>query len=289
MIYYVDSQSGAYNEYKINDIYGNFEVQEEGTDFFAESRNNIKRMIHPEDRDRLEEIMEKEYLIQILQGRRQYSIDYRLLIGEKEKYTRLTATWAADRIHFIIGVQNVDEEICRERERQVALNSANEMARRDGLTGVKNKYAYHEMEQSIQCDLENGRGYFSFAIVVCDINDLKVINDTKGHSVGDIYIQDACKMICDVFSHSPVYRVGGDEFAVILTGNDHLYRYELCDKFKAEVLKNEKKEGTPIVAIGMAEYDDAVDRTVSDVFKRADDRMYRNKEDLKKLVRKEGI
>ena len=94
-------------------------------------------------------------------------------------------------------------------------------------------------------------------------------------------------MICDVFLHSPVYRIGGDEFVVFLTGNDHLYRYELCDKFKAEVLKNEKKEGTPIVAIGMAEYDDAVDRTVLDVFKRADERMYRNKKDLKKLVRKE--
>ena len=287
VIYYVDSVTCAYIEYMTKNIYGSFEMQEGGKDFFSECARNIKLIVYPEDQERMLQAMARDQLFRILEERRVFGMDYRLVLDGRLQYTRLNVSWAGDRIHLIIGVQNVDEEMNKEKARQIALNSANEIARRDGLTGVKNKYAYHELEENIQENLDHGLGYLPFALAVCDINGLKQVNDTKGHAAGDAFIQEACKMICDVFLHSPVYRIGGDEFVVFLTGNDHLYRYELCDKFKAEVLKNEKKEGTPIVAIGMAEYDDAVDRTVLDVFKRADERMYRNKKDLKKLVRKE--
>ena len=47
---------------------------------------------------------------------------------------------------------------------------------------------------------------------------LKLINDTYGHEKGDIYLKTACNAICDVFRHSPVFRMGGDEFAVLLQG-----------------------------------------------------------------------
>ncbi|MBR3316575.1 MAG: diguanylate cyclase, partial [Atopobiaceae bacterium] len=63
-----------------------------------------------------------------------------------------------------------------------------------------------------------------FGLVICDVNGLKIINDTNGHQAGDEYIRQACKMVCDIFSHSPVYRIGGDEFAVILTGRDYKSR-----------------------------------------------------------------
>ena len=96
----------------------------------------------------------------------------------------------------------------------------------DGLTGVKSKHAYLEMEKTL--DERLGKGTLSeLAIVVCDVNGLKMINDTRGHQAGDEYIRMACRMICDVFSHSPVYRVGGDEFVVILTGRDYENRIAL--------------------------------------------------------------
>lgn len=53
-------------------------------------------------------------------------------------------------------------------------------------------------------------------MIVFDINNLKIINDTLGHDFGDILIIDSCKLICKVFKRSPVYRIGGDEFVVIL-------------------------------------------------------------------------
>jgi electron-transferring-flavoprotein dehydrogenase len=60
-----------------------------------------------------------------------------------------------------------------------------------------------------------------FAVAVFDINDLKKVNDLHGHKEGDACIRAACKKICTIFDHSPVFRVGGDEFIAILSGADY--------------------------------------------------------------------
>ena len=67
----------------------------------------------------------------------------------------------------------------------------------------------------------------SFSVVVCDVNGLKHVNDTLGHKAGDEYICAACDMICEIYDHSPVYRLGGDEFTVVLSGHDYDIREEL--------------------------------------------------------------
>ena len=54
-----------------------------------------------------------------------------------------------------------------------------------------------------------------------DLNNLKTINDTYGHDKGNIAIMKLANMICEVFSKSPVFRIGGDEFAVILFKKDY--------------------------------------------------------------------
>jgi GGDEF domain-containing protein len=51
-----------------------------------------------------------------------------------------------------------------------------------------------------------------------DLNDLKHINDRYGHERGDEYIVNCCRLICQVFKHSPVFRIGGDEFVALLRG-----------------------------------------------------------------------
>lgn len=74
------------------------------------------------------------------------------------------------------------------------------MAYTDPLTGVKSKYAYQQMEKTIDEQISSG-DLADFAIVVCDLNDLKVVNDGHGHKVGDDHIRAACKIICDTFRH----------------------------------------------------------------------------------------
>ena len=187
-----------------------------------------------------------------------------------------------DNVHFIVGLENIDEEVKKEQEQIEALNRANELARRDGLTGTRNMTAYHEFEEAIQKSIDSGLGHSPFAIVICDINDLKHVNDTQGHKAGDEYIKASCRMICGIFAHSPVFRIGGDEFAAVLAGNDYEKRTELVDMLRKRVLNNLKRGNGPVVAVGIGVYDIRSDLKVSDVFKRADENMYNDKVALKK-------
>ncbi|MCR5649566.1 MAG: diguanylate cyclase [Lachnospiraceae bacterium] len=281
VIYYVDTVTASYVGFTSNNIYGELKVNQSGDDFFGEAVKNISSIIHPKDRDRMLAVINRDYLLTALEGRKRFSIEYRLVVHEKSKHTRLIARKASDGSHFIICIENIDEEVRKEKEHLKALNTEKELARRDELTGTRNKTAFTELEQSVQGNIEKGVDYLPFAIAVCDLNDLKLINDSKGHKAGDEYIISCAKLLCDVFDHSPVFRIGGDEFAIFLSGTDFTSRRILMDKLQSKVMSNlEKKEG-PVIAVGMAEYQPGDDMNVSDIFDRADHLMYENKRELK--------
>ena len=150
-------------------------------------------------------------------------------------------------------------------------------AKRDALTGVKNRHAYLDAEELIDAAIEE-KTQNDFAIVVLDINDLKMVNDTMGHPAGDQYLKEASAVICDIFKRSPVFRVGGDEFVVISQGAD----YDNIDELVERVERHNDKaadNGGIIIACGMAKYDG--DDCVAAVFERADLSMYNNKNSLK--------
>ena len=281
VIYYIDSSNGSYFEFTANSLYGNLEIREEGVDFFADAQRNALQIVHPEDMKRVQSVLTKEHIISALETRKLYNTDYRLLIDGEPHYTRLTIMWSGDNIHFIIGVENIDEEVRREKAQVQALNHANELARRDELTGTKNKNAYQEFEESVQSRINKGKEFLSFAIVVCDINNLKSINDAFGHKAGDEYIRAASRLICNVFTHSPVFRIGGDEFVAFLGSGDYFNRDELFDRLRDQVHSNLKKHDGPVVAAGIATFDPETDHSVADVFERADNMMYIDKTRLK--------
>lgn len=164
------------------------------------------------------------------------------------------------------------------------LFSLKELARRDELTGVKNKIAYRELEASVQGNIDNGLDYLTFALVVCDANNLKQINDTQGYTAGDEYIRSTSQLLCDIFVHSPIFRIGGDEFVVFLRGNDYSSRHELMEKLRSQVLENKKANSGVILAAGMSEYNPETDSFVSEIFERADKEMYEDKKKLKAQV-----
>ena len=117
-------------------------------------------------------------------------------------------------------------------------------------------------------------------MVVCDINDLKLINDTIGHKAGDDYIRNASKLLCDTFVHSPVFRIGGDEFVAILKGSDFANREELFTDFNNMIDENNMNGGV-VISGGMAVFDPEIDESYNDAFKRADELMYVRKNCLK--------
>ena len=280
MIYYINCQNSNYVELSTKKKSGELRVQEAGEDFFTASRKNADRLIYAEDRERIKLFLDRDNLLSQLESRRQLTEDYRLIVGGgKTQYTRMTVTYSSDHSHFIICVENREEDVRREQEHLAALSMANEMARRDELTHTKNKTAYHEMEKELQRYIEEEDAVFG--IVVCDINGLKMINDTEGHKAGDNYIRACCKLICKTYYHSPVFRIGGDEFAVILRGHDFENRTGLISVMRRKVEENIRIGEGPVVASGMAEYQPYKDHTVEDVFNRADNLMYENKTYLK--------
>ncbi len=281
-IYYVKIEDDSYVCYEVNNIYGQLELSKTGKDFFKESQENIPQVVQKHDRDMLIEFVNKDYLISSLESHRGCSIDYRIMVSGKSRYTRMSVRKTSDGTHFIIGVENIDAEVRKEKQRQKELKTEKELARRDELTGVKNKTAYKELEDSVQSNMDNGMDYLPFALVVCDANNLKQINDTLGHAAGDEYIKASAKILCDIFVHSPVFRIGGDEFVVFLRGSDYVARVDLMEKLRNIVLENQQNGTGAVLASGMTEYNPERDSFVAEIFDRADKEMYENKQQLKK-------
>ena len=156
----------------------------------------------------------------------------------------------------------------------------------DALTKVKNKGALSNRLDEMQEAIDSGAQEQSFAIGVFDCDQLKLINDRYGHDKGDIYLKKAAHIICEVFKHSPVFRMGGDEFAVILENEDYMDRDALLEQFDktAETVNEAAAEPWEEVHIskGFAVFAPSEDSAVTDVMQRADQLMYENKRERKK-------
>ncbi len=280
VLYYVDIITGEYAEYSSSYEYSKLEIGSKGKDFFGETQENMKKDIYPEDYPMMAETMRQDNFIEAINKQDMFSITYRLMLNGKPEYVKLSAVRPKDDDrHIVIGVANVNETVQKEEEYRQKLDNAMDMANRDGLTGVKNKLAYNIFEKKMNSKIE-GEDKPSFAIVVCDLNNLKRVNDTRGHSSGDDYIRAACRIICHTYKHSPVYRIGGDEFTIVLQGEDYDSRDILLAQLREQIEYN-RDDGGVIIASGMHVFDPSVDQSVENVFEKADFEMYKNKKALK--------
>ena len=178
-------------------------------------------------------------------------------------------------------VQKLSEGIARmAKNTQVYIERLNNLARTDALTGIRNRTGYLEQIEYIK---QNKKEQFNeYAVVVMDLNYLKMINDTYGHEYGDMLIKEASACICRTFEHSPVFRIGGDEFVAVLCAEDFVNRDRLLRQFAKETDRPLKDfpEIHLSVSFGTAEYPaDAGD--YEEVFELADERMYQNKKQMK--------
>ena len=169
----------------------------------------------------------------------------------------------------------------RAHESELALNQVRNVANTDPLTGVKSKHAYAEREMEINALIQEAN-MEHFAVAVCDVNGLKHVNDTQGHQAGDAYIRSACHMICELFMHSPVYRTGGDEFVILLTGRDYESRHALMQALHDTSVAH-IASGEVVVSGGISDYEPGTDVQLKTVFERADARMYQEKKALKDM------
>ena len=172
-----------------------------------------------------------------------------------------------------ISMQKLEEE-------KETSKSFKHMANTDSLTGVRNKHAYAEEEKIINQRIESGEEE-NLGVVIGDINGLKHVNDTQGHAAGDELILDACNLICEHFKQGAVFRIGGDEFVVILRGKGFDSMQEVIDVFNKKVEDN-IQDNEVVVSIGYSVLRED-DRQLKDVFERADTEMYERKKELKAM------
>ncbi|MBQ3704011.1 MAG: diguanylate cyclase [Oscillospiraceae bacterium] len=161
------------------------------------------------------------------------------------------------------------------------ITDLNDLAYADALTSLHNKGAFDICVRDIQTQIDAPDGGPAFAVCIFDCNDLKKVNDQNGHDKGDIYLKETAEIICEVYEHSPVFRIGGDEFAALLMDRDYQNRDELLRQFDERCLEKRRQNSAAWeqvnVARGMAVYDPDEDESVSDVVRRADKIMYENK------------
>ncbi|SCZ79548.1 bifunctional diguanylate cyclase/phosphodiesterase [Pseudobutyrivibrio xylanivorans] len=280
-IYSVDPETGFYEIFKMNPENMLYELEPEGKDFFKESRDRLKEIVYEEDVDSLMKVFTKEHILESIKQRGLFTYTCRIkrIKGGLRYVTMKTAlVEELDGPQLIFGLIDVDEQVRKEKEFAEKVSEAEDKAIRDELTGVKNKHAYAIAEEEFNVKIEAGKAS-EFAIVVCDLNGLKDVNDNFGHQTGDEFIRAGCKIICTVFAHSPVYRVGGDEFVVIAQGADYGNIDKLLENLEKVNVRNKKKKEVTI-AVGVSKFDGQSE--MSEIFDDADAKMYLNKKRMKK-------
>ena len=214
-------------------------------------------------------------------------------IGELSKMTRLAIENARAR------AEKAASKV-REQERKIEksakvlkqqgddLVAMKNLAYVDSLTNVKNKLAYDDTVEYINEKIRNGTA--EFAVIMCDLNYLKHINDNLGHMAGDEAIQKTASILCKAFPLSTVFRIGGDEFAVLPTGLDYARIDEKLDALKTMLESQRNMSDNYLerisLAFGCAVFERGKDTSYQEVFERADKIMY---EEKKKIHEKDGI
>ncbi|MDO4806975.1 MAG: diguanylate cyclase [Coriobacteriales bacterium] len=274
-IYTVDPSTNSYSQYSATSTYDHLCLAKSGADFFEDTLRQGASAIYEEDRNLVFSMLKKENVLSDIQTTGIFVLNYRLVLEGVPTYVSLKAAMVdeKDGPQLIVGVSNIDAQVKRDREFALAMLRAN----RDALTGANNKHAYVDAESELDQKIENGEPV-EFALVVCDLNNLKQTNDTLGHRAGDALIRTAYNEIRNIFSLSPVFRVGGDEFAVILQGHDYQHARELTAQLSKQNARAAKTGGA-VIAWGLAFYQH--DASVAAVFNRADVAMYENKRLLK--------
>ncbi|MBR1524080.1 MAG: EAL domain-containing protein [Lachnospiraceae bacterium] len=281
--YTVDPETDQYSEYNASKDYDDLKLAKEGNSFFEVAKLQSERVIWHEDLDMFGKMFSKENIMQSIEKNGVFILNYRLMLKGEPTYVSLKAAKVFEngKMRIIVGVSNIDSQVKRDLEYSHNLSVARNMANIDELTGVKNKHAYVDMEERLNNMIEDNKT-LEFALVVFDLNGLKQVNDTLGHQAGDKFIKDGCSRICEIFKHSPVFRIGGDEFAVFAEGGDYAKIDSLMEKLHG-MNRDSMKSGDVVVAGGMSRYEPS-DRSVNMVFERADKLMYENKRSYKMPV-----
>lgn len=187
-------------------------------------------------------------------------------------------------ICFAIGSQIETYKIV---EHGLKYDLISKLAYSDGLTGLGNRTAYLEQLEEYE---EKAKEIMQLGIVYLDVNNLKPVNDGLGHEWGDELIRTAAKIVEGSFGHfGRSYRIGGDEFCVLLTGDSVEAEYEKgLEVFKHLVEETNRAdlfEFDVQIAQGFAICKEITKEKIEETIADADSQMYQNKTEMKRRIK----
>lgn len=162
--------------------------------------------------------------------------------------------------------------------RRISNPTFKDFANTDSLTGLKNRNAFDVVVNNIRDNVTIG-------IILADLNNLKQINDDYGHHYGDVYIQEAAKVLIMATEKTPntqVYRVGGDEFAILINNQTTENVHKIISVIR-ELAKNTEvlEIGQVSIALGMSYFIPKDNISFMDKYNEADKKMYEDKKSIK--------
>lgn len=183
-VYYVDLKSGKYVVFSESLSDESLIYPNEGSDFFADAVKNADKFIHPDDVDRMIKAYDKENMARELLSKNTITITFRAVLNGEVTHMRHIVVLCKDKEHILCCLENAEEEYLENEKKKKDLQYAEIMARRDEMTGIKNSNAFMEYSDSINRRINSGDD-MEFGVVMCDVNDLKLINDTNRLSRSD--------------------------------------------------------------------------------------------------------
>jgi diguanylate cyclase (GGDEF)-like protein len=159
-------------------------------------------------------------------------------------------------------------------EREEMIDELRYQGQHDSLTGLLNRTAFEdEMDRAEE---KCGKG---IGLIMCDVDGLKIVNDTLGHLAGDDLLRSTGMILRSCFREGDaIARIGGDEFAVLMTGCDSEAVETACRRLRhAVAFSTVGQTDLPLsLSVGGASTDGEA-RSMKALYKEADDNMYREK------------
>jgi diguanylate cyclase (GGDEF)-like protein/PAS domain S-box-containing protein len=238
---------------------------------FYNDRYLVFNLIHPDDAE-------------IQQRKIDKNSDFSKFFCVRFKHKSGKYVWVED---FIIpnfdtngeltSVEGISRDITKRKELEQKLET---LSYHDGLTGLYNRtYLNKQIEILINHD------DISVGIIVCDLDNLKYINDSLGHSEGDILLKSVSKFFTTIFpKDSSVVRNGGDEFIILISNVSLKEAEDLYSKMLSSIEEYNKTNEMPIPLSSGFAYSSSSKRII-DLLSRADKNMYKNKCEKKQEIR----
>jgi diguanylate cyclase (GGDEF)-like protein/PAS domain S-box-containing protein len=237
-----------------------------------------ERLCHPKDRKKVFTLLEEYFH----RGHEQFETEYRM------KHKNGSWVWVAARGKIVaydtagkpVRITGTVSDISIRRQREAQLRY---LSFHDQLTGLYNR-TYFENEMT---RLQKSRD-FPISIICCDVDGLKLINDTLGHHHGDLLLQTCAQTLQTCLRDSDILtRVGGDEFVVLLPRTGPADGKAIVERINKGVAayRTSHPEKPPVhISVGLATAMDA-NAFLEETFKKADDQMYHRKQRSKDTIR----